>query len=130
MDTAYSVYREILIWDNKNRRAQIIKNQKHTLATALITLTVLTILTIAIVVVGTTITPQARSEAPRIKYYTTITVHSGDSLGSIAGDYISSEYKDADSYIREVCAINSLSEDGRINAGESLVVPYYSDEFK
>ncbi len=130
MDTAYSVYREILIWDNKNRRAQIIKKQKHTLATALITLTVLTILTIAIVVVGTTITPQARSEAPRIKYYTTITVSSSDSLTDIAENFMTGEYTNIDEYINEICQINHIYDANSIRIGDQLIIPYYSSDFK
>ena len=70
-----------------------------------------------------------------IKYYTSITVQHGDTLSSIADRYlsdknISQEYKSADSYINEVCAINHLDEDDMIFAGENIIVPYYSYEFK
>ena len=66
----------------------------------------------------------------RYKYYTSITVHSGDTLESIAKEYISDEYKGVDSYVKEVCMINHIEEGGKIFAGENIVVPYYSEEFK
>ena len=124
MDAAYSAYREIRIEENRKRRLRIVRRQRIILGL------VIALVVFSFAFLCSKLVLSAHSDNGRFKYYTTITVHSGDSLGSIAGDYISSEYKDAGSYIREVCAINSLSEDGRINAGESLVVPYYSDEFK
>ena len=130
MDTAYSVYREILIWDNKNRRAQIIKKQKHTLLTALASLAILTILTISLVFVGTTITPQARSEAPRIKYYTTITVNYSDSLSDIAENFMTAEYTNTDEYINEICQINHIYDANDIRIGNQLIIPYFSSDFK
>ncbi len=127
MDAAYSVYREILIWDNKNRRAQIIKKQKRTLATAI---ALLTVLTVAVVIMGTTITPKACSESPRIKYYTTHIVSPSDSLYDISQQYISGEYAGTDEYINEICNINHLEDADSIHTGDQIIVPYYSSEFK
>ena len=124
MDAAYTAYREIRIEENRKRRLRIVRRQRIILGL------IIAVIVFAFAFLGTKLVLSAHSENIRFKYYTTITVHSDDTLGSIAGDYISSEYKDADSYIREVCAINNLNEEGRIYAGESLVVPYYSDEFK
>ena len=124
MDAAYTAYREIKIKENKIRRMRIVRRQRIILGL------IIAVIVFAFAFLGTKLVLSAHSENIRFKYYTTITIHSDDTLGSIAGDYISSEYKDADSYIREVCAINNLNEEGRIYAGESLVVPYYSDEFK
>ena len=73
---------------------------------------------------------EANSGNARFKYYTSITVHGGDTLETIADKYISDEYKDLDSYINEVCMINNLDEDKTIYAGENIVIPYYSEEFK
>ena len=124
MDAAYTAYREIRIEENRKRRLRIVRRQRIILGL------IIAVIVFAFAFLGTKLVLSAHSENIRFKYYTTITVHSDDTLGSIAGDYISSEYKDADSYIREVCTINNLNEEGRIYAGESLVVPYYSDEFK
>lgn len=130
MDTAYSVYREILIWDNKNRRAQIIKKQKHILVTSIASLAFLTLLTIAVVFVGTTITPQARTESPRIKYYTTLTVGASDSLYDISEKYMSGEYTDVNDFMNEICQINHIYDADHLQVGTQIIIPYYSSDFK
>ena len=71
----------------------------------------------------------SRSEAPRYKYYTSICVAPGDSLWSIAEEYMSSDYETVYDYISEVQEINHLSGD-YLRAGTKLCVPYYSDEYK
>lgn len=63
------------------------------------------------------------------KYYTSITVNTGDTLWNIADEYIDYDfYKNKNSYISEVKHINHLEED-TISAGQTLVVPYYSSEY-
>lgn len=63
------------------------------------------------------------------KYYTSITVNTGDTLWNIADEYIDYDfYKNKNSYISEVKLINHLEED-TISAGQTLVVPYYSSEY-
>ena len=124
MDAAYSAYREIRIAENRKRRLRIVRRQRIILAL------VIAVIVFAFVFLGMELVLQAHSENGRFKYYTSITIHSDDTLSSIAENYISSEYENADSYIQEVCAINHLDEEGTIYAGENLVVPYYSDDFK
>ncbi|CDA69469.1 MAG: LysM peptidoglycan-binding domain-containing protein [Bacteroides sp.] len=63
------------------------------------------------------------------KYYTSISVAYGDTLTSIAGEYMDEHYT-LEEYISEVRQINHLSEDASIDAGSYLVVPYYSSEWK
>jgi nucleoid-associated protein YgaU len=66
----------------------------------------------------------------KFKYYTAITVQSGDTLWSIADDYIDySEYKNKEAYIAEVKSINRLDDTADIRSGQKLTVPYYSSEF-
>jgi nucleoid-associated protein YgaU len=66
----------------------------------------------------------------KFKYYTAITVQSGDTLWSIADDYIDySEYKNKEAYIAEVKSINRLDDTADIISGQKLTVPYYSSEF-
>ena len=69
-------------------------------------------------------------EELKFKYYTRITVRSGETLWDIADDYIDySQYKNKNAYIAEVQNINHLSEFEMIKSGQILVVPYYSTEF-
>lgn len=65
----------------------------------------------------------------RYKYYTSIQLHSGDTLWSIAETYMTDEYEDIYEYIDEVMEINHLGSD-YLQAGSKLCVPYYSSEFK
>ncbi len=64
------------------------------------------------------------------KYYTQVTVESGESLWELADTYINYDYyKDKDSYIAEVRRINHLDADGSVAAGQRLILPYYSGDF-
>lgn len=64
------------------------------------------------------------------KYYTSIRVQSGDTLWSIAEEYMAGKDQgDIYDYIEEVEQINHITEDGLI-AGNTICIPYYSDELK
>lgn len=72
-----------------------------------------------------------RSEANSgFKYYTVVTVETGDTLWEIADSYVDYDYyKNKDSYISEVRSINHLDEACSVSAGQTLILPYYSPEF-
>lgn len=64
------------------------------------------------------------------KYYTDITVETGESLWEIAGEYVDGiHYDSRESYISEVCSINHLTDENAISAGQMLILPYYSNEY-
>lgn len=63
------------------------------------------------------------------KYYTSIMIESGDTLWTLAEEYGDDiHYDSVSDYINEVMQINHLNTE-QINAGEYLIVPYYSTEF-
>lgn len=63
------------------------------------------------------------------KYYKSITIENGDTLWSIAEEYMDAEHYDSvNDYIEEVRQMNTLVNDN-ITYGQSLIVPYYSNEF-
>lgn len=65
------------------------------------------------------------------KYYTRITVEEGENLWDLADSYIDYDYyKNKNSYIAEVRHINHLDDNGSIVAGQILILPYYSGEYK
>lgn len=69
-------------------------------------------------------------EELNFKYYTSITVAYGDTLWDIADEYIDYEqYDNKEVYLAEVRNINHLDEELSIRAGQSLILPYYSNEF-
>lgn len=69
------------------------------------------------------------AENKRFKYYTNITVQDGDTLWSIAEANRTQEYANINAYIKEVQSINHLNGSDIIS-GTTLVIPYYSDEYK
>ena len=63
---------------------------------------------------------------PSYKCYTSYTVQSGDTLRKIAADHITDEYSSADRYISEVVSINHLISASEIDAGQTIILPYYT----
>lgn len=72
---------------------------------------------------------RAEQTAVSYKYFTSIEVHPGDTLSSIAHAYADHHYASVDAYMQEVCAMNHILED-EITAGDYIVVPYYSSSFR
>ena len=123
----YNSVSEIRIQQNKIRRQRIVRRQYFLLG-----------LTIALVIflfafIGTTVMSSAQSDEyePSFKYYKTVTVHSDETLWNIANANFSEDnYDNLNEYIGEICMINAITDPDTINAGEDIVVPYYSAEFK
>lgn len=65
----------------------------------------------------------------RYKYFKSIVIEDGDSLWSIATEYISEEYESINDYIVELKTMNQLDDD-TIHSGQNIVIAYYSDERK
>lgn len=64
------------------------------------------------------------------KYYTNIEIQPGDTLWSLSEDYMDVNYDSREEYMAEVRELNSLNEEGKIVAGQYLIMPYYSTEYK
>ena len=85
---------------------------------------------VAAILIGCSISGLAKTSSSSecsYKYYTSITVEQGDTLWSIAGEYMTAEYSHIEDYITEIRELNHLEDDG-IYAGECLTIPYYSSE--
>lgn len=73
---------------------------------------------------------QEETDSHYYKYFTSILIYPKDTLWSITETYADEEhYPDRQKYIDEVIHINGLQEE-EIQAGEYLIVPYYSSEYK
>ena len=72
-------------------------------------------------------TNEASNYVPKEKYYKSIEIKEGDSLWTIAKNYMSDEYDSIYSYINEILLINdiSIAEIDHIEAGDYLTVAYY-----
>ncbi|MGN1154642.1 MAG: LysM peptidoglycan-binding domain-containing protein [Agathobacter sp.] len=66
----------------------------------------------------------AYSEVEKELCYTSVEIEEGDTLWSIAEEYMCSEYDDVNDYIKDIKQINNLHSD-TIHAGGYLMVPYY-----
>ena len=92
----------------------------------------LVILAVGLIIFRVTVSAaseNSRVPEPRYKYYTSVQIHQGDTLWSIAETYMTGEYQDIYEYIDEVMEINHMGSD-YLRAGERLCVPYYSSEYK
>jgi len=86
------------------------------------------ILCVLIVVLSTTLIPatvNAKKSVNREKNIISIQVEAGDTLWSIAKEYITDEYRNINTYIKEIKEVNNLASD-TIHAGNYLVIPYYN----
>lgn len=71
-------------------------------------------------------TVTAQREGERYKQVISIEIKKGDTLWSIASEYMSEEYKDLNEYIEEIKDTNGMLSDD-IHAGNYIIVPYYVD---
>ena len=108
------------------KREVVVRRQKRMLA-----LVVLIIISLGILL-GTSVNTLASSKADvgsYNKYYTSVRVEAGDTLWTIAEEYIADFNIDKQDYIAEICSINEICED-EIHAGDYIVVAYYSKDMK
>ena len=112
--------------ESLTKREAVVRRQKSILALVVLALVIFGIL------LGTGMNALASSDkdiASYNKYYVSIRVESGDTLWTIADEYIDGFNIEKDDYIKEVCEINKISKDD-IHAGDYIVVPYYSQDVK
>ena len=112
--------------ESLRKREAIVHRQRGLLAVAIIVVVALGIL------LGTSMNALASSDkniASYNKYYVSIRVESGDTLWTIADEYVDGFNIEKSDYIEEVCQINEISKN-EIHAGDYIVVPYYSQDVK
>jgi cell division protein YceG involved in septum cleavage len=83
----------------------------------------LCILILSFCIVPTVVT--AEKLMNREKNVISVKIEEGDTLWSIASEYITEEYNDINSYIREIKKSNGLTND-TIHEGRYIIVPYYT----
>lgn len=108
------------------RREAVLRRQKKVFAIILLVLVSLGIL------LGTSINALASSKADVAsynKYYKSVRIEAGDTLWTIADEYIADLNIDKQDYITEICSINNICED-EIHVGDYVVVAYYSKDMK
>ena len=112
--------------ESLRKREVVVRRQKKALAIVILVFISLGIL------LGTSINALASSKADVAsynKYYKSVRIESGDTLWTIADDYISDLNIDKQEYIAEICELNNICEN-EIHAGDYVVVAYYSQDMK
>ena len=112
--------------ESLRKREVLVRKQKMIVAIIVVLLVSLGVL------FGTRMSALASSKADVSsynKYYTSIKIETGDTLWSIADEYVENFNISKEEYIEEVCLLNGISKD-EIHAGDYIVVPYYSNEIK
>lgn len=117
--------REYRNYKRKVRRQREIRNK-----------IIYTVLTLGIVLVAVlslhSITSQAQDENVEVtyKYFTNMEVEQGGSLWNIAQENIDYNFYDSiQEYVDEVIDMNNLSDE-TIVAGQSIVIPYFSNTYR
>lgn len=91
-----------------------------------ISLIVFTIILIIAVIILSNFNAKAQDNTPgQNKYYKSIVIEEGDSLWSIAKEYMGTGYDGVEEYIDELKSMNGLGSD-TIHTGQHLVVTYNS----
>lgn len=102
--------------------------RRRTIVIVIFTLCLIAALTVTF---GSFLSKAKEKEADLVyyKYYTSVEIQPGDTLWDLADEYLE-HYESKASYIKEVCRLNSLPGGDKIVSGESLILPYYSTEYK
>lgn len=66
-----------------------------------------------------------KGNTDNVKVFKSVTIYSGDTLESIAAEYMTDEYSSISSYVREVKSINGISDCTKLIPGNNIIVPYY-----
>lgn len=101
------------------RIISLVKKYQYLIMVGILTISV-TILSISMI--STHVSANKVSE--RKKTVVSIKIEEGDTLWSIASTYITDEYHDIQSYIKEIRKSNGLTSD-TIHEGRYIIVPYY-----
>ena len=102
-----------------------LRKEKQTFLCRTAAIVLLSMLLLAVMVTGFPADASEDITAPRVKYYTSVSVEAGDNLWTLCDHYLSAEYADKATYIEEVQRLNHLSDDFGIEEGSFLVIPYY-----
>lgn len=104
---------------------------RRVITNSLVTKKIILILTIAIISVFTLlilILPKKiivkADDSNRTKTVTSVLIKKGDSLWSIADQYMTEEYSDLNEYIEEIKKCNGITSD-IIHEDQYIIVPYY-----
>ena len=119
--------KESQIFKPGTRKNQLFSNNKaHLSIICIFIFAMVLIICSGIIIANAAVSDDAKSD--QFKYYTSINIEKGDTLWSIASEYVSGT-KTISNYVNELKEINNLQTDC-IYQGQNLIVYYYSTEQK
>lgn len=105
------------------RRTEIVRREKFILISLFIIALFISITFIS----SKTYAGNFKSNNDSVKLFKSITIYSGDTVESIAAEFMSDEYSSEASYIAELTKINGITAHTNLIPGNKLIVPYYMD---
>lgn len=93
-------------------------------------MTAIFVMVLALSVFSLSAKADSTNNANEYKYYTSHKIEQGESLWAIAEDYMDQEHYDSiQDFIEEIKSVNQMSGD-KIQSGNYLLIPYFSEEVK
>ena len=106
-------------------------NRKCILATAALLIILVTVISGAFAIRSHAESVNAESDTVYYRYTAMYRVCAGDTLTSIAVQYMDDVHYDSVSdYVKELRQMNGMYDDDRLKSGELIAVTYYSTEYK
>ena len=127
------IYNELNVWKSrvpsgktsgKNHKSRRAVRRSTTLGFLTLCFLIICFLTI-----GVLHSSAEAEQEHKFKYYTSVVIEEGDTLWSIADQYMDRSVQGKIAYIDEVKSINHIHDGDRITAGQMIIVPYYSTEY-
>lgn len=120
--------RRVKGFESKSRKNSTFLKNKARLTVICISIFMCITICSGIIIAKAAVTDNGKSD--QFKYYTSINIEKGDTLWSIASDYVNVNGSNTiNNYVNDLKEINNLQTDC-IYQGQNLIVYYYSAEYK
>lgn len=114
----------------KRKKHARVRRTKLMIQRILLTVCIIALLAICSSAILTKATTSEEAEKVYYKYYKQIEIQEGDSLWSLAGEYMKNgPYDSRKEYMNEVAELNQLTST-KLLKGHNLIVPYFEDVYK
>ena len=111
------------------RRSAVVRREQVLIQKALLLTVFICTLLFSIIFISSRVNASfVNDNRNSVKMYKSIMIYSGDTLESIAAEYMSEEYASVNKYVNEVLSINGLSPASKLIPGNRIIIPYYMSE--